>query len=479
MTTSIAWFRNDLRLADNPALAAACEADKVLPVFVLDDAAAGAWRIGGAARWWLHGSLAALSRDIEKCCGKLVLRHGDARKIIPALAKEIDANAVHAGRAHEPWLRAMDLDIDAALKAEGIAYHRHRSSLMFGPEKITTKTNKAYGVYTPFSRACFERFTPRPHIPAPKKLHGVGGVKSDALDGWHLQPAEPDWAGGLRETWKPGEAGARKQLAAFINNALEDYDTGRNAPGAHNTSMLSPYLRWGEIAIDTVWQAAAEVTPGRNNGRLTFLKELIWHEFSAYLLWHHPEMPDQPLRPEFARMPWRDAPRDLRAWQRGMTGVPIVDAGMRQLWQIGWMHNRIRMVAASFLIKHLLLPWQEGEAWFWDTLVDADLAANSVSWQWVAGCGADAAPYFRIFNPVLQGQKFDAEGDYVRRFVPELARLPNKYIHAPWLAPDAVLKQAGISLGHDYPHPIVDLPEGRRRALAAFDKVRKDRINER
>ncbi|HET9147969.1 MAG TPA: deoxyribodipyrimidine photo-lyase [Acetobacteraceae bacterium] len=470
MSTSILWFRNDLRLADNPALAAACEAERIVPVFVLDDEAAGAWRAGGASRWWLHGSLAALAHELEQRGATLVLRRGDARRVIPALAREAGADAVHAGRAHEPWLRAADRDIDAALKAGGIAFHRHRSALMFGPEEIATRSGTPYGVYGPFSRACFERFSPRPHIPAPEKLRGVSGIRGDALDGWHLLPRHPDWAGGLRGSWMPGEAGARERLGIFIGEALDGYDASRDEPGTSGTSMLSPHLHWGEIAIDAVWRAAADAAPGA--GRTAFLKELIWREFCAHLLWHHPEMPDAPLRGEFARMPWREAPDDLRAWQRGMTGIPIVDAGMRQLWRTGWMHNRIRMVAASFLIKHLLLPWQAGEAWFHDTLVDADLASNSASWQWVAGCGADAAPYFRIFNPVLQGRKFDARGDYVRSFVPELARLPDRYIHAPWQAPDAVLKQAGISLGQDYPRPITDPGEGRDRALAAFRRIR-------
>jgi deoxyribodipyrimidine photo-lyase len=476
MSTNIVWLRNDLRLADHPALAAAHEAGAFLPVFVLDEEAAGRWRIGGASRWWLHGSLKALAEDFRKRGAMLTLKRGEARQIIPALARELGAASVFASRSHEPWLRAMDRDIAEALKTQGIAFHRYRSSLMFGPEEITTNSGGAYGVYAPFSRACFDKFAPRPPIPAPDRFEKAPKLESDRLDDWNLLPKHPDWAGGLRETWTPGEAGGQRQLAEFVKASLHDYDTGRNAPGAHNTSMLSPYLHWGELAIDTVWQAAdgSERQPG--NGVVTFLKELIWHEFSAYLLWHHPDFPDQPLRRQFAAMPWREAPAELRAWQRGMTGIPMVDAGMRQLWQIGWMHNRVRMVTASFLIKHLLLPWQEGEAWFWDTLVDADLAANSVSWQWVAGCGADAAPYFRIFNPVLQGEKFDPKGEYVRAYVPELAALPDKYIHAPWKAPARMLKQAGITLGETYPHPIVDLNEGRNRAMAALSTVRKAQL---
>jgi deoxyribodipyrimidine photo-lyase len=473
MSANILWLRNDLRLADHPALAAACEAGRFMPVFVLDDEAAGQWRQGGASRWWLHHSLAALQADFRERGLTLILKRGRAEQIIPALAREAGAAAVYASRSHEPWLRQMDRAVAEALHGGGIAFHRYRSALMFGPEEITTGTGGIYAVYTPFSRTCFARFMPRPPIPPPDKFEAAPAVHGDALEDWNLLPKHPDWAGGLRETWTPGEAGGRRQLARFVAESLHDYDTGRNAPGAHNTSMLSPHLHWGELAIDTVWHEAdaSERQPG--NGVQTFLKELIWHEFSAYLLWHHPEFPDEPLRRQFAAMPWRDAPDDLRAWQRGVTGIPIVDAGMRQLWQIGWMHNRIRMITASFLIKHLLLPWQQGEAWFWDTLVDADLAANSVSWQWVAGCGADASPYFRIFNPVLQGEKFDAPGEYVRRYVPELAALPDKYLHAPWKAPAQVLREAGVILGETYPHPIVDLQEGRTRALATFTALRK------
>ena len=475
MSTNLLWLRNDLRLQDNAALTAAAEAGSFVPVFVLDDEAAGQWRPGGASRWWLHMSLAALQARFRERGATLVLRRGDARAIIPALAKELGAAAVFASRAHEPWLRATDRDVAASLKTQGIAFHRHRSALMFRPEEIKTKSGGAYAVYTPFSRFCFEHFAPRPPIPPPDRFAPTPSVNGNDLEDWGLLPRHPDWAGGLRETWTPGEAGAQKQLVRFIDQSLHDYDTGRNAPGAHNTAMISPHLHWGELAIDKVWRDVDASERRSGNAVQTFLKELIWHEFSAYLLWHHPDFPDQPLRKQFAAMPWREAPDELRAWQRGMTGIPIVDAGMRQLWRIGWMHNRVRMVTASFLIKHLLLPWQDGEAWFWDTLVDADLAANSVSWQWVAGSGADASPYFRIFNPVLQGEKFDAKGDYVRRYVPEIAGLPDKYIHAPWKAPARVLREAGLTLGETYPEPIVDLQQGRDRAMAALATIRAAR----
>jgi deoxyribodipyrimidine photo-lyase len=290
-----------------------------------------------------------------------------------------------------------------------------------------------------------------------------------------LLPTTPDWASGLRETWTPGETAAQARLDRFVAGHLTDYDRLRNRPDLDATSGLSPHLHWGEISPRQVWHAAEAAGAPRGKGTQTFLKELLWREFSYHLLWHRPEMPEQPLKPAFADFPWRNDPKALRAWQRGRTGYPIVDAGMRQLWHTGWMHNRVRMIVASFLIKHLLLPWQEGEAWFWDTLVDADLAANSASWQWVAGCGADAAPYFRIFNPVLQGAKFDPDGAYVRRWVPELARLAAALIHAPWQASPIELNDAGVVLGRTYPAPIVDHSAARARALAALDSITRDK----
>ncbi len=469
MTTALLWFRNDLRLKDNPALhAALAGADKILPVYVLDDEAAGDARIGGASRWWLHHSLESLGKDLARLGAPLVLRKGDAREIIPALARQIGADTVHAARAYEPHMRAMDKTIDAALKAYGIAYKRHLSAMLFPPERIRTKTGGIYGVYTPFSRACFEAGVAEDILPVPPAIPGISGILSDELTSWALLPRKPDWAGGMRATWQPGEAGAAGLLATFLSGAVHAYYDDRNVPGKTGTSRLSPHLHFGEISARDVWLQAAQFE-GKGAGH--YLKELLWREFSIYLLWHHPDLPSQPIRPEFSRFPWAGNPGALRTWQRGQTGVPIVDAGMRELWQTGWMHNRVRMITASYLVKHLLIPWQAGEAWFWDTLVDADLAANAASWQWVAGCGADAAPYFRIFNPVLQGLKFDSDGTYVRRYVPEIASLPDQYIHAPWSAPESDLAKAGVTLGKTYPRPVMELGEGRDRALAAYSQI--------
>lgn len=470
MAHSLVWLRNDLRLADNPALAAGLAEGAVVLVYVLDPAA----RWGGASLWWLHHSLERLGADIAARGGQLVLRRGDSRTIIPALAREIGATSVQAGRAHEPYLRAIDRDVAASLQKIGVAFHRHRSALALPPESVLTQAGGVYGVYTPFSRACFEALALRPPIPAPAKFPATRPIAREHLADWGLLPTAPDWAGGLRATWQPGEAGAQAQLAAFSPARLDHYDLSRNQPGIPGTSMLSPHLHWGEIAIDTVWRMIdAQPTP-RHEGKHIYLKELLWREFAAYLLWHHPSLETTPMRAAFEQVAWRDAPADLRAWQRGLTGVPIVDAGMRQLWQTGWLHNRVRMIVASYLVKHLLIPWQVGAAWFWDTLVDADHASNAASWQWVAGSGADAAPYFRVFNPVLQGEKFDPDGSYVRRYVPELARLPDAHLHAPWQAPEMILRSAGVVLGKDYPKPLVDLKYGRERALAAFKVLGKN-----
>ncbi len=469
MRTALVWFRNDLRLDDNPALIAACAAaGRIVPVFILDEAAAGDWKPGGASRWWLHFSLASLARDLRSLGANLILRRGPAEQKIPELAAEVGAEQVHAARSFEPGARGLDIRVATALRQAGIAFKRHLSAQLFAPETIRTKTGTPFTVYTPFSRACLEQDVCSP-CPAPVRIAGIADVPSDALDDWDLLPTRPDWAGGLRETWQPGEAGAAKRLDAFLNGRVENYDETRNFPGIPGTSRLSPHVHFGEISPRRVWHAARSAPPGK--GTETFIKELLWREFSISLLWHNLELPEVPIKPAFANFPWVENPAHLRAWQAGTTGYPIVDAGMRELWQTGWMHNRVRMITASFLVKHLLIPWQEGEKWFWDCLVDADLAANAASWQWVAGCGADAAPYFRIFNPVLQGKKFDPDGAYVRRFVPELAGLPDDFIHTPWEAPESVLAAASITPGVTYPNQIIDLMTGREHALAAYKTI--------
>jgi deoxyribodipyrimidine photo-lyase len=467
-TAALVWFRNDLRLDDNPALAAALDAaDRILPVYILDEQA------GGASRWWLHHSLTALAQDFARRGANLVLRRGDPARIIPELAARIGAASVHAARSYEPALREADRAVDAALKEQNIGFHRHLATSLFAPERIKTQSGTLYGVYTPFSKACFAAGVLEEYFPAPDEIPGVEGVASDDLADWALLPSKPDWAGGLRDSWTPGEAGAHRRLRDFLDGPVKNYAEARNHPGVAGTSRLSPHVHFGEISPRAVWHRAAAA--GQSKGVEVFLKELLWREFSISLLWQHPELRRQPIRKEFSAFPWADAVESqaaLRAWQRGQTGVPIVDAGMRELWQTGWMHNRVRMICASFLTKHLLIPWQAGERWFWDTLCEADEAANGASWQWVAGCGADAAPYFRVFNPVLQGRKFDADGSYVRKYVPELAALPDAHLHAPWEVREEILTNARVKLGETYPHPIISLHEGRERALAAYGRIK-------
>jgi deoxyribodipyrimidine photo-lyase len=465
----ILWFRNDLRLHDHAALTAAVQTGRpVLPVYVLDEAAAGAWAPGGASSWWLHHSLASLAKALAERGSRLVLRRGDTARVLAEIAGQIGADAIHTAVPVEPWARAMNGTVAKALP--NVVLHAHRTATLFDLPSIRTHAGGVYGVFTPFSRAC-RAHRLRDPLSLPRRFETPRTSDGDQLEEWRLLPTKPDWAGGLRDTWQPGEAGAHARLKRFLH-ALHGYAQRRNLPGEAGTSMLSPHLHWGEISPVQVWHAADHHAGDTSAaGRDAFLNELLWREFSAYLLWHHPTLPDSPLRTEFAHMPWRRDATALAAWQRGQTGVPIVDAGMRQLWQTGWMHNRVRMIVGSFLVKHLLLPWQAGEAWFWDTLCDADLASNAASWQWIAGCGADAAPFFRVFNPVLQGQKFDSDGAYVRRFVPELATLDARHIHAPWDAPPMLLRSAGVTLGQTYPLPIVDLAAGRQRALDAFRTI--------
>jgi deoxyribodipyrimidine photo-lyase len=470
MRPILVWFRADFRLHDNPALAAAAASGQpVIPVYVHDDDTPGDWRMGGAARWWLHQSLAGLSADLRRIGSRLIIRRGPAVEVLTGIAQTTKASGIALSRGYEPWSSSLERALKQALSGDGVDVKRYAGSLLFEPDEIRTKTGQPYKVYTPFWRAVCATATVRQPLPAPKKLSAPSAwPPSDSLA---LRPTTPDWSAGLAAAWTPGEAGARARLDAFIAGPLGGYAEARNRPDLPATSRLSPHLKHGEISPATCWHAAilaAERTPALKPGLETFLKELVWREFSYHLLFNWPDLPHAPFRPEFAAFPWNETKTELKAWQSGQTGYPIVDAGMRELWQTGWMHNRVRMIVASFLVKNLMQSWQAGEAWFWDTLVDADLASNAASWQWVAGSGADAAPYFRIFNPVTQGEKFDPDGTYVRRYVPELARLPTRFIQSPWTAPAESLQAAGIVLGRTYPHPIVDLAATRVRALAAF-----------
>lgn len=466
---SILWFRRDLRLDDNPALAAAvARGAPVLPLFILDPQE----EIGGASLWWLHGSLAALSESLGRLGLPLVLRRGDPSDILPAVAKEVGAEAVFWNRCYEPRAITRDKALKSSLAGEGLEVQSFNGSLLAEPWEVKTATGDPYKVFTPFWRS-LSQFSFAAPVSTPKTLGRVKDIATDHLDDWGLLPAKPDWAGGLRDTWTPGEAGARSRLGDFVDRAMEDYPGARDLPDREGTSRLSPHLHWGEISPRRIWHVVRHSEGGDGKAGDAFLRELAWRDFAIHLLYHWPEIEKENWKSEFDDFPWKSDRKAFKAWSMGRTGYPIVDAGMRQLWQTGWMHNRVRMIVASFLIKHLMMDWREGAAWFEDTLVDADLAVNRASWQWVAGSGADAAPYFRIFNPILQGEKFDGEGDYVRAFVPELAKLDTKYIHKPWEAPADLLEKAGIRLGETYPEPMVDHGEARSRALAAFEKIRK------
>ena len=468
---SLLWFRQDLRLADNPALAAAIARDAPMAaVYVLDDDAPGKWKIGGAARWWLHHSLRSLAKELGQLNIALVLRRGPAEIVIPKLAKEIGAEAIFWNRCYEPFTVSRDAAIAKALAKAGVEVQDFPATLLTEPGTVENKSGKPFRVFTPFARTVLKQAHPDKPKPAPRAKQQHVRIESDHLDDWKLLPRHPDWASAFGEDWTPGEAGAQDRLETFMEDALGRYPTGRNLPGHEGVSRLSPHLHWGEISIRQIWHAV-ELHSG--SAADTYLKELVWRDFAYQLLDQFPALPDEPFTPRYAKFPWRKDAKALKAWQKGRTGYPFVDAGMRQLWITGWMHNRVRMVVASFLVKHLLLPWAEGEAWFWDCLVDADLANNAMNWQWVAGSGADAAPYFRIFNPVLQGEKFDKDGAYVRHWVPEIAGLPDKWLHRPWEAPADVLAKTGVTLGKTYPKPIVDHETARRQALEALKTIQK------
>jgi len=467
----IVWFRQDLRLADNPALRAAVATGRpVIPVYILDDSTD--WKLGGASRWWLHGSLSALADALKARGIHLILRRGKAAAQLERLIEETGASDVYWNRCYEPETIRRDAAIKTDLKRRGLEAESFNSALLFEPWELKTKTGGPFKVFTPFWKAALQH-APRSAGSVPRKLLACGHkIASDKLTDWKLRPTTPDWAGGLKAMWTPGEAGAQAQWKDFRDDIIAGYHTQRDIPGVRGTSRLSAHLHFGEISPHRLWADCGLMEPTQSV--VTFQKELIWREFSHHLLYHFPRMPSDPLRQQYAGFPWRKDQKVLKAWQRGQTGYPIVDAGMRELWHTGWMHNRVRMIVASFLVKHLLQPWQAGADWFWDTLVDADLANNSASWQWVAGCGMDAAPYFRIFNPMLQGAKFDAAGTYVRHWVPEIASLPDNYIHAPWTADSATLQAAKVTLGRTYPAPIVDHDVARKRALAALKSMNQD-----
>ncbi|MDE0547599.1 deoxyribodipyrimidine photo-lyase [Microbacterium sp. C7(2022)] len=455
---SIVWFRDDLRLADNPALRAAVDRGApVVAVFILDEESPGIRSLGAAAKWWLHHSLNQLASRLADRGARLILRRGPAADVIRSLADETDAGAVFWNRRYGGAERSVDQGIKERVRDAGADVASFAASVLFEPWTVTTGAGTPYAVFTPFWKACQALPAPRQPLPEPREIAGADlAIASDDLDEWMLLPTSPDWATGFTETGEPGELGARQRLAAFLDEDLGSYDSARDEPAAGSTSRLSAPLRWGEISPYTVWhETLAHAGTGRHAASAhRFLSEIGWREFAWHIAYHSPDLATKNIKREFDEFPWPPLDEDhLRAWQRGVTGVPLVDAGMRELWHTGTMHNRVRMVVASFLTKNLLIDWRLGEQWFWDTLIDADAASNPFNWQWVAGSGADAAPYFRVFNPELQAQKFDPHGEYIRSWAPEYTG-------------------AGDGLA---PQPIVDLRETRQRALDAYDVVKRSR----
>jgi len=470
----IVWLRSSLRLADHPALHAADASGRpLLCLYVLDDTADGR-PLGAASRWWLAQSLKALDKELQQRGGALVLRKADAARAIVDVAREAGAHAVYANRIFHGPQQRLAARVAEALAEIDVGFETFHADLLIEPAATPGADDRGPRVFTPFWKRVQARGSPPVPLPAPKRLRAGPRVQSDTLAHWRLEPSSPDWAGGLRQTWQPGEAAARQRLHDFLESGLAGYAMLRDRPDRDNTSRLSPHLRFGEINPRQIWHAAmfkAEQEAARAPDVSKFLSELGWREFSHHLLAHNPDLAQRNLQGKFDSFPWRQDAKAREAWQTGRTGYPIVDAGMRELWRTGTMHNRVRMVVASFLVKHLLIDWRAGEAWFWDTLVDADPANNPASWQWVAGSGADAAPYFRIFNPVLQGEKFDPDAAYVHRFVPELKALPAPLVHRPWTAAPIELAGAELRLGDNYAAPIVDHAVARRRALDAFAKI--------
>jgi deoxyribodipyrimidine photo-lyase len=476
VSVAIVWFRRDLRLTDNPALAEAlAAADAVVPVYIHAPEEEGAWAPGAASRWWLHRSLESLRRDLAARGNRLIVRRGPTLEVLSALARECGARSIHWNRLYEPAIVARDKHIKQALGETGLHTSSCNGHLLFEPWTVQTASGAPYRVFTPFWKNCLRSIDQvGPPLPAPKRIPGLrADLVGTGIDSLGLNPRVA-WDSGLAESWRPGEDGAAAALRRFCDEAIDAYAESRDRPDRAGTSRLSPFLHFGELSARQALAALRAPGMGASVGCESFLRELGWREFAHHLLYHFPHTPQAPLDPRFEHLDWRDDPRELRAWQRGLTGYPIVDAGMRELWHTGWMHNRVRMIVASLLTKNLFAHWRHGADWFWDTLVDADLANNTLGWQWTAGCGADASPYYRVFNPVLQAEKFDPERRYIRRWVPELAALPDKWIHCPWLAPRSMLEAAGVTLGTSYPAPIVDPRGSRDEALRRFARLKQD-----
>ncbi len=477
LPAAIVWLRRDLRLDDNPALIEALKLCDVIPVYIHDPESEGAWQPGAAGQWWLHQSLEKFSQDLAAKGSQLIFRKGDSLSELKKIIRETNAKGVFWNRRYESEIIERDKKIKEALKKSGMDVQSFNANLLNEPWTVQTGGGTPFKVFTPFWKKCLN--SPEPVLPlaAPKQIPAPAEwPKSCKLSDLQLMPAIK-WYAGMKEDWQPGEAGAHAELKNFLDENGIRYLDGRDTPSIRATSRMSPYLHFGEISPRRIWHAVQKKSAQRKESGWIrqaegFIRQIYWREFAYHLLYHFPQTTDHPLRKHFERFEWKKDAKLLKAWQKGNTGYPIVDAGMRELWHTGWMHNRVRMITASFLVKDLLIHWLEGARWFWDTLVDADLANNTLGWQWVAGCGADAAPYFRIFNPFTQGEKFDGEGLYVRRWCPELAQLPNKWIHRPWEAPPEILSAAGVDLGKTYPKPLVNHADARKKALLLYDRIR-------
>ncbi len=475
MPATLVWFRRDLRLHDNPALTHAAERDgAIIPVFILDKDGSGEWAPGSAQRAWLHESLSRLDNDLQGRGLKLTLRAGSSAAELIDIAEAVGADEVVLNRDYVPASGRLENEVIEALGERAIRVRRFGNQLLHEPDNVRTSSDTGYRVFTPFWKSVRAgiRLEDEQSIPRMGQTRAPSGwPRSAKPEDLRLLTGEND--GRDLGSFRPGEDGARERLNEVKSSILRDYYERRNRPDVDGTSRLSPHLAMGEVSIRSVWQALSEANdslPSRNLS--TFRTQLGWREFSYHVLHHNPDSPTQPLRPNYGDFPWRDDDDAFDRWCSGTTGYPMVDAGMRQLAATGWMHNRVRMVVASFLTKHLLIRWQQGARFFWDHLFDADLANNTMGWQWSAGSGADAQPFFRIFNPITQGEKFDLEGKYVRRWIPELAKLPNAHIHSPWTASEGTLDDANVVLGEHYPEPIVDHRLARERALSAYQSIR-------
>lgn len=474
---TLLWFRNDLRLADNSALAAAIElGSPIIPIFIWAPEEAGNWAPGAASKWFLRQSLESLRAEFRKHGGELVIRKGDSLKTLSEIIEHTGAKRVFWNRRYESPLREIDTVIKRALRNDGIEVESFNSSLLNEPHTVSTGAGKPYKVYTPYWRKVKDReIEPITELDYASMEFPKEYPRTLGLEELNLLPSK-QWPQKFNSYWEVSEKAAQKHLQVFLEHRAEDYDVARDIPKKEGTSSLSPFLRWGLIGPRQIIHALKSKYDMNTVGPQTYSKEIYWREFAYNVLYHYPNTPDAPLQEKYSDFPWESDAEVLSSWQLGKTGYPIVDAGMRQMYQTGWMHNRVRMIVSSLLVKHLLQDWREGARWFWDTLVDADLASNTLGWQWSGGCGADAAPYFRIFNPITQGKKFDPDGEYVKQWVPELSNVPPKYIHEPWEASKHELESYGLDLGTDYPKPIIEHSLGRKRALEALATLNNSQL---